>query len=568
MPLPSTNRRSTGNRFPRTWTCFAATGALVLSACPLAFGQTPPEAGQIADRILQSNARDGGTWSEETGLELLGLDAAWYDSAKGSYFRYAKARVDAVLEAGANGEAALPTDPLFARQLLLLHRVTLDPRYYKAAVALRAQLAGACDQPSARSSRPICTAEPFLAEYASVFQEPEEFAKVTQEFGRWEHAAHWPSGSVPSSSTGIAFLAAALVDALPYYPQNDPGRPGLLATLHRLAGTAAQHEDKANGLFLASGRTPLPSSDACLLIYALGKGSRLGYLPVSDSVRARHDWEPILKDVGARVGAAQGPLLIAAAELDLAPTATLGRGKTVLLDAWFNSQQRKNAAGQQESFHYKWSDMSDSGYALLAHLFQSYGAATDTLYSEPTQAVLSKPEYYLIASPDIPVKNPNPHYMTEQDAGEIAAWVKNGGVLILLENDPPNADIAHLNLLADRFGLHFDDVLHHHILGEQVEDGRMPVDGNGPLFHQPHTFYMKDTCAIGLSGSAVALFRDRGDVVMASARYGRGTVFAAVDPWLYNEYTDGRKKPQIYDQFDNFAGGRELVQWLLQQHPH
>ena len=54
---------------------------------------------------------------------------------------------------------------------------------------------------------------------------------------------------------------------------------------------------------------------------------------------------------------------------------------------------------------------------------------------------------------------------------------------------------------------------------------------------------MKDTCAISLSGSAIPLLRDRGDVVMATARYGRGTVFAAVDPWLYNEYTDGRKTP-------------------------
>ena len=66
---------------------------------------------------------------------------------------------------------------------------------------------------------------------------------------------------------------------------------------------------------------------------------------------------------------------------------------------------------------------------------------------------------------------------------------------------------------------------------------------------------------------SVALLRDRGDVVMATARYGRGTVFAAVDPWVYNEYTDGRKNPQIYNQFDNFAGGEELVRWLLQQHP-
>ena len=60
------------------------------------------------------------------------------------------------------------------------------------------------------------------------------------------------------------------------------------------------------------------------------------------------------------------------------------------------------------------------------------------------------------------------------------------------------------------------------------------------------------------------LFRS---VVMAAAKYGRGMVFATVDPWLYNEYTDGRKNPKIYSQFGNFAAGRELVHWLLLQIP-
>jgi unsaturated rhamnogalacturonyl hydrolase len=55
---------------------------------------------------------------------------------------------------------------------------------------------------------------------------------------------------------------------------------------------------------------------------------------------------------------------------------------------------------------------------------------------------------------------------------------------------------------------------------------------------------------------------------MATTKFGRGTVFAVVDPWLYNEYTDGRKNPLIYNQFDNFAAGKELVQWLLQQRIH
>ena len=52
---------------------------------------------------------------------------------------------------------------------------------------------------------------------------------------------------------------------------------------------------------------------------------------------------------------------------------------------------------------------------------------------------------------------------------------------------------------------------------------------------------------------------------MATAKYGKGTVYAMVDPWLYNEYTDGRKLPAVYD---NFAAGNELVRWVLEQIPH
>jgi unsaturated rhamnogalacturonyl hydrolase len=49
---------------------------------------------------------------------------------------------------------------------------------------------------------------------------------------------------------------------------------------------------------------------------------------------------------------------------------------------------------------------------------------------------------------------------------------------------------------------------------------------------------------------------------MALAKYGKGTVFVVGDPWLYNEYTDGRKIPA---EFENYKAGKELVKWLIQQ---
>ena len=260
--------------------------------------------------------------------------------------------------------------------------------------------------------------------------------------------------------------------------------------------------------------------------------------------------------------------LLALALATLAPAIEMqsdslpGRGKTILLDAWYNSQTRQNAAGKRELFHYKWDDYSDSGYSLFGQIFRSYGIETKTLPTAPTLDSLKSVQLYIIVSPDNPSKNPDPHYMNAHDAEQIAAWVKQGGVLIMMENDPGNADIMHFNVLADMFGLHFNNVLTHHVIGDQFEMGRIDVTHPSAPFTHPHTLYMKDTCSLALSRGATALLQWKGDTLMAVAHYGKGTVVAVTDPWLYNEYTDGRKLPPPYD---NFAAGQEFVRWILEQ---
>jgi unsaturated rhamnogalacturonyl hydrolase len=67
---------------------------------------------------------------------------------------------------------------------------------------------------------------------------------------------------------------------------------------------------------------------------------------------------------------------------------------------------------------------------------------------------------------------------------------------------------------------------------------------------------------LSLSAPAYAVFADSGHVIMAVARVGKGTVFAVGDPWFYNEYTDGRKLPP---DFENYEAARDLAQWLLRQ---
>ncbi len=586
-------------------------------------------------------------WNYELAVLLNGMDATWYNSADGAYYRYTKQAIDSLV--GPDG--SIPTydaatnsldNIALGRQLLLLYRVTQDAKYYKAATVLRRQL---LSQPRNSSGGfwhkqiypnqmwldGLYMAEPFYAEYASVFHEPEDFADITKQFSlieertrsketgllyhAWDESRKqaWADKATGTShifwAGGMGGYMMAIVDTLSSFPKDDPNRATLLAILNRTASAVIRYQDKRTGLWYQVLDRPgaagnyFESSAACMFTYVIQKGVRLGYLPEQDSGNASRAWQGILSHfvqtdasgnvtitstvkaiglggspyhddtyayyVGAPVLSDDpkgvGAFLLASTEMELAPAARVAAGETVMIDAWFNSQQRQNAAGQEEYFHYKSNDYSDSGFSLFGHILASHGATLDTLYQAPTLDLLKDAQFYIIVSPDNPAKNPHPHYVELRDADEVAEWVKRGGVLVLMENDPANADITHLNLIADRFGIHFDDVLKRHVIGDQFVPGYVPVRRGGPIFRHPHTLYMKDTCGISLQAPATPLLEDKAGIVMAAAKYGRGTVFAVVDPWLYNEYTDHRK---VLPQQDNYAGGKEFVMWLLKQPPH
>ncbi|HEY1807767.1 MAG TPA: glycoside hydrolase family 88 protein [Acidobacteriaceae bacterium] len=593
-------------RFLRPFTVRSLGGLLLLLMSvyhPVA-AQQPSESSsmqRIADRALRKFApsEHKARWNDGLGILLAGVDAAWYDTANGRYYEFILRSVDSfVASDGTIAEDVRQMGPcsraLFGRQVLLLYRVTQEKKYYLASKALQDELtdpvAGGALSAQAEAPGPaFCPVEPFLAEYASVFQEPQDRRKITRQLllnaqsvqetaGNADRNANTAASSSPSR---LAASITALVDTLPYDPGNDPGRAQLLTVLKRMAAAVIRDQDSHSGLWPRS--LPQQAADhnddstmACLFTYALARGVRLGYLPRTDLAGAERAWRSIRNreqpsDNGTTVPgtdgagsepATAGAFLLAASEMTLQPRAMDGLGKKVLLDAWYNSQRRENAAGQSELFHYKWDDQSNSGFSLLGHIFRSDGMMTSTLASAPTLAKLRDAQYYLIASPDNTVKNPHPHFMNAADAEPIAAWVRSGGVLLIMENDPANADIPHMDILADRFGLHFNNVLVHHVIGDRFEMGRIEVPSPALPFTHPHVLYMKDTCSLKLSKAARPLLQWKGDTLMAIAKYGKGTVLAVTDPWLYNEYTDGRNLPAEYD---NFAAGVELIHWLLRQ---
>jgi unsaturated rhamnogalacturonyl hydrolase len=368
----------------------------------------------------------------------------------------------------------------------------------------------------------------------------------------------------------------------------------------------------------------LEASASCMFTYALAKGARMGYLPQADEIAANRAWEGIEKQfitanpdgtltlhgtvkVGGLGGTPYragdynyyihepivdqdkkgvGAFLLAGSEMEQTSAQAFGpktpgelenskkyqsreptsstRGATALVDAWFNSQTRRNAFGQTELFHYKWDDDSNSGYSFFGRAFQRYGVNLDTLPVAPTRLNLSSAQIYVIASPDIPAKNPNPHYMDKPSGDAIEAWVKAGGVLLLFSNDRDNTEFEHFNTLSDRFGIHFNPVLSHHVVGDDYASGEVVIPPGTGIFGAGFTAYMKDTSTITVSGAAKALVTDHGDIMIAVAHVGKGTVLGVVDPWFYNEYADGRKMVK----YRGFEAAQDVAAWAVGQARH
>ncbi len=338
------------------------------------------------------------------------------------------------------------------------------------------------------------------------------------------------------------------------------------------------------------------ASASCMFTYALAKGVRMGYLPIADEAAARKAWGAInakfiaanpdgtvtlhgTVSVGGLGGKPYragdyayylsektvdndskgvGAYMLAASEMEQAATATLARGKTVLMDAWFNSQTR-DTFGSSELYHYKWTDDSNSGYSFFGRAFRRYGATLATLTSVPTAANLARAQVYIIASPDNSSKNPNPHFMDRTSADAIVAWVRAGGTLLLFSNDRDNTEFDHLNILADQLGVHFNAVLSHHVIEPDHSTGEVVIPAGTGIFGGGFTAYMKDTSTITVSKTAKALVTDHGDVMIATAKVGKGRVMAVVDPWFYNEYADGRKM----GEYRGFEAARDVAAWAL-----
>jgi len=405
----------------------------------------------------------------------------------------------------------------------------------------------------------------------------------------------------------MGWYGMALVDALEAFPPGHPGRQDLLAVLKRYAAAVRESQDPATGLWWdimdkvsAPGNYP-EASASCMMVYTLAKAVRMGWLPADYRTVTGKGYAGILeKFVGTdtegqlslrgtvavsglggqpyRDGSYQyytgekvvtndpkgiGAFLLAAGEMEQISNLAMGKGRTVLLDYYFNNEHRKDITGAAIRYHYTWEDEANSGFSLFGHVFRQYGMHTDSLTVAPTTEKLSKAAVYIIVDPDNEKESPSPNYPTPVDIQNLYDWVKAGGVLVLMSNDSANAEFPHFNRLAEKFGIHFNDDCYHKVIGNNYEQGAFTMTAQDGIFKTSSKIYIKELSTLRLKEPARQHFTDKGDnIIMAVARIGKGTVFAVGDPWFYNEYLDGRKLPAEYE---NFKAAADLVKWLIGQ---
>ena len=610
--------------------------------------QTGSEAAAIAATVMTTwkDSGDATTprWTYDESLVWKGLEGCWYNTGNARYFKYIQHMVDRLVDKDGYIATYKQDDynldnVLGGRILLLLYKVTNQEKYYKAATILRQQLR---DQPRTAEGSfwhkkkytrqvwldGLYMAQPFYAEYASLFHEDTAFNDITRQFAAIERHARDPktgllyhgwdetrqekwadktSGLSPQFwGRAMGWYGMALVDALDYFPARHPGRSVLLAILQRYAAAIQKVQDPATGLWWdildkpgAPGNYP-ESSASSMFVYTLAKGVRLGYLPATNLAAAKKGYEAILRkflitDAGGqsalqgtvsvsglggdpyRDGSYQyyisekivtndpkglGAFLLAADEMDLLPTLGLGKGRTVLLDYYFNNEHHEDITGAMVRYHYTWNDQANSGFSLFGNVFRSYGMRTDTLPAAPTTERLKGASVYIIVDPDNEKESPSPNYPGSKDITAIHSWVEEGGVLLLMSNDSANAEFPHFNRLAEKMGIHFNEDNYHQVTGNQYEMGAFTMTAQDGIFKTTKKIYIKELSTLRLSPPAKPHFTDQGKTIMAIAHIGKGTVFAVGDPWFYNEYLDGRKLPAEYE---NFNAAKDLAKWLIQQ---
>jgi unsaturated rhamnogalacturonyl hydrolase len=404
----------------------------------------------------------------------------------------------------------------------------------------------------------------------------------------------------------LGWYVMALVDVLDTFPKNHPKRPELIAIFQRLIPAVVKYQDSKEGCWYQvmdkiNGKgNYMEASGTAMFVYGLAKGVRMGYIDKAYMANAKKGYQGMLKNFISKdakgiphyekvvlVSGLGGnpyrdgsyeyylkepirrddlkgvaPFIMASVEMEIAEEQSVGKGKKVALDYYFNHEFRKTKDGGLEPFHYTWEDGKDSGYMLLGDIFEHYGATLTNVPEAPRANNLKGSDVYIIVDPDTKKETANPNFIQKEDIDAIEKWVKAGGTLVMLANDSANVELPHFNQLAARFGIEFTNKSKNMVKNDVYEQGKIMIPANHAIFKDPKKIFVKELSILSLKSPAHAVLSEGGDDIMAVANVGKGRVLALGDPWIYNEYLNGKRLPM---EFENFKAAKNLAVWLLKK---
>ncbi|HEV2761389.1 MAG TPA: glycoside hydrolase family 88 protein, partial [Pyrinomonadaceae bacterium] len=267
-------RRIESGRAARTAAGLFLSALLAWASAISAAAQTAPLAERAAHTAMHAlwldpERKDSGKprkWTYDLGVVLKGVEGVWYATGDGRYFAHIQQNLDHFV--GDDGQIRTYKledfnidNVLLGRSLLTLYKVTGKEKYRKAAATLRGQLkshprtseGGFWHKkiyPSQMWLDGLYMGQPFYAEYAAAFNEPEAFDDITKQFVLMErHSRDSKTGLLyhgwdesrkqrwADPSTGrspnfwgraMGWYAMARVDTLEHFPAEHPGRAQLI----------------------------------------------------------------------------------------------------------------------------------------------------------------------------------------------------------------------------------------------------------------------------------------------------------------------------------------------------
>lgn len=296
--------------------------------------------GPSEEKIETEPSGKPASWNYEYAVLLKGFESLSKHTGNESFNNYSKRIIDNFIRPDGSIRTYDLTEYNIdhvtpGRILLSLYQSTKEDKYKKAADRLRNQLNW---QPRTREGGfwhklrypyqmwldGLYMGDLFYAEYAQVFNKPNDFDDVVNQFvwmenhsrdsktgllyHAWDESKQqsWAdplTGQSPGFwSRAMGWYAVALVDVLDYLPANHPRRNEIIAIFQRLSIAIKNYQDQQSGVWYQvtdKAQTPgnyLESSGSSMFVYALAKGTRMGYIDKSFEVVAQKGFEGLVKN--------------------------------------------------------------------------------------------------------------------------------------------------------------------------------------------------------------------------------------------------------------------------------